>query len=766
MQYHRNLLHLCNKFTANTRLPEAVWTVIKSCGLRAKPPTHRGKRAGARKAIVKPVSFSNTSSEAANGNATSPQDSSQAITTVMNIFKPQRQSRSRSVHASNLITVRRESLFSKPRNINFTVWNARSVDGKLQSVSDSIIENNTDVFAVTETWFKESDNNIAARLTSSLSGYNIHQVPRVKQRGGGIAVITRSTLKFTQNKTLTFKFFEIMDCNLNFLSSVVRFIVVYRPPKCTINDFLSEFSTFLETVICSAGRLIIVGDFNIHVDNPADPNAERFSDFLHSIGLSQHMIGPTHTKGHTLDLIITRSADHCIYDIESDWCLPSDHAALHFSSIFTRPQPRKLLRSSRKLANIDIDIFQRKIASSLPSSDFGPHVCVDELVKMYNNAMTSAIDEVAPVVNKYVLDKARAPWFTEDLLPERRNLRQLERQWRKTGLVVHEEMFKSARNQYSAKLREAHSSFHRSRIANADTKDLFGIIDDIAGTKHALASTIPELDPVELPDIFAKFFHSKIEQIREKMSFVPPSDISVNSRLSLCSFEPVTIEFVEKLISSLPSKSSSLDPVPTVLIKQCLHQVSPTIMHIINTSFTSGEFPQLCKSAIVRPLLKKPGLDKNVLKNYRPVSNLPYISKLIEKSALTQINSHLANNNLFAKCQSAYREGHSTETALIRVQNDVLRALDKRDDVILILLDLSAAFDTIDHKILIHRLHHRFGFNGTVLQWIKSYLQDRTMKVSVGSVVSGVQSLDCGSPRVPYLGPCYSHYTQHLLRTL
>ena len=190
-----------------------------------------------------------------------------------------------------------------------------------------------------------------------------------------------------------------------------------------------------------------------------------------------------------------------------------------------------------------------------------------------------------------------------------------------------------------------------------------------------------------------------------------------------------------------------------VLLKQCLHQIAPTITHIINSSLANGIFPHSCKSAIVRPLLKKPGLDSNALKNYRPVSNLPYLSKLIEKAALLQINSYLCNNNLYAKSQSAYREAHSTETALVRVQNDVLRALDRRNEVILILLDLSAAFDTIDHNILIHRLRCRFRIDGTVLEWIKSYLKDRTMRVCVGSAVSEAQSVECGVPQGSVLGP-------------
>ena len=167
----------------------------------------------------------------------------------------------------------------------------------------------------------------------------------------------------------------------------------------------------------------------------------------------------------------------------------------------------------------------------------------------------------------------------------------------------------------------------------------------------------------------------------------------------------------------------------------------------------SGEFPKTCKSAIVRPLLKKCELDSNLLKNYRPVSNLSFLSKLIEKSVCCQLNSYLHQNNLYAKCQSAYREGWITETALLKVQNDVLRSLDKRDDVILTMLDLSAAFDTIDHDILLHRLRHRFGITGVALDWFGSYLKGRMQRVCIGSILSEALPLNYGVPQGSVLGP-------------
>ena len=291
---------------------------------------------------------------------------------------------------------------------------------------------------------------------------------------------------------------------------MVRLVVVYRPPKGAINDFIDDFASFLEDVIHTHGRLIIVGDFNIHIDNPANNDTARFTDFLDSMGLTQRVIGPTHSKGHTLDLIITRTDDPCVTNIESDWLLPSDHASLHFSTAFTRPRPLKFTRASRKLSNINITVLQEKITSSLQSAfsetGFSPTV----LVNAYNSALTSVIDEVAPVIHKEFVDKARAPWFTEELIHLRQNLRRLERQWRKSGLVVHEQIFKSARSVYTTELRDLHASYYRHRIEGADTKGLFRIIDNMTGTKRALSSIKPDMDSTSLPDIFADFSMLKL----------------------------------------------------------------------------------------------------------------------------------------------------------------------------------------------------------------------------------------------------------------
>ena len=157
---------------------------------------------------------------------------------------------------------------------------------------------------------------------------------------------------------------------------------------------------------------------------------------------------------------------------------------------------------------------------------------------------------------------------------------------------------------------------------------------------------------------------------------------------------------------SAPSKSCSMDPLPTCLLKKGIDVLLPCITSIINRSLEVREFPATFKHGLVTPLLKKSDLDHEILKNYRPISNLPFLGKMIERLVAMQFKQHLVINNLYTKTWSAYCAYHSTETALLRVSNDINLALGNHD-VVLVLLDLSSAFDTIDHSVFMNKLYTR-----------------------------------------------------------
>jgi hypothetical protein len=153
---------------------------------------------------------------------------------------------------------------------------------------------------------------------------------------------------------------------------------------------------------------------------------------------------------------------------------------------------------------------------------------------------------------------------------------------------------------------------------------------------------------------------------------------------------------------------------------QVIPVLASPIIKIINLSLSSGHMPTVLKSAVITPLLKKTGLDPDCLSNYRPISNLLLISKLIERTVATQTVTHFTDNDLFVPVQYSYRSGHSTETALVRVFNDLLLSVDRDNYSALVLLDLSAAFDTVDHQMLLDRLSNLFVVSDGTLDWLKS----------------------------------------------
>ena len=210
---------------------------------------------------------------------------------------------------------------------------------------------------------------------------------------------------------------------------------------------------------------------------------------------------------------------------------------------------------------------------------------------------------------------------------------------------------------------------------------------------------------------------------------------------------------LSSLISKLNKTTCVLDPFPTKLLMSHLSSILDIILCIVNLCFSSGVFPTPCKSSIIFPLIKKQCLDPEILKNYRPVANLSFISKIIEKAIATQIHDHLINNDIVDNFQSAYKAGHNCETALLRVYNDIVTTIGRGNGAMLVLLDLSAAFDTIDHDNLFCILEKYVGICGNALKLIKLYFSNRTQRVQIDDVLSDFANIICGVPQGSVLGP-------------
>ena len=248
----------------------------------------------------------------------------------------------------------------------------------------------------------------------------------------------------------------------------------------------------------------------------------------------------------------------------------------------------------------------------------------------------------------------------------------------------------------------------------------------------------PSADNTALANSFADFFINKIDKIHSKIILRniivgPIRPLPSTCPVDFNNFREVSHEEEVKVFACKPSsKSCVLDPLPAIVLKGCFSVLLPSITKFVNLSLSTDRMPNALKVATLSPSL---------FSNFRPISNLTLVSKIIEKAVAEQLTDHVKTHHLDQKYQSAFKVLHSTETALLKVQNDILRAVNDNKSVILLLLDLSSAFDTVDHLILLSRLSHRFGIKGNALAWFDSYLKSRKQFVQIE---------DCQSSHIKY----------------
>jgi len=255
-------------------------------------------------------------------------------------------------------------------------------------------------------------------------------------------------------------------------------------------------------------------------------------------------------------------------------------------------------------------------------------------------------------------------------------------------------------------------------------------------------------------DAFANHFQSKVSVIRNSTSSAPHPRIDPRPSETLQTLREVTMDEVTKVVSGAPVKHCALDPAPTWLVKRLLPLLADAITRMCNASLSEGVFPSILKQAIVKPRLKKPTLNPDDLNSYRPISNLSFISKVVERVvAAIVLSAHFESQDLLPSRQSAYRANHSTETAITAVYDEIVRAVDSGDMCAQVLLDLSSAFDTVDHETLLTVLHRRFGISGVALDWCRDYLSDRTQTFQARPQLSGPHNVQCSVPQGSVLGP-------------
>ena len=262
-------------------------------------------------------------------------------------------------------------------------------------------------------------------------------------------------------------------------------------------------------------------------------------------------------------------------------------------------------------------------------------------------------------------------------------------------------------------------------------------------------------NPKELADQFNQYYVDKVNKIRESIPEVAEDSTYYSRPFNgerLYTLRPTTDEEVMEVIKESGIKTSVEDPIPAKLLQSSLDIVVPTFTKLINKSLQEGNMDGV-KSSVIDPLIKKAGLDFDSKKNYRPVNNLVFFSKLIERIVKRRLDEHMSKNGLHEITQFGYKTHHSTETMMLGLTDEALRGFDNNMATIIIFLDLSAAFDTIDIEKLIDILNTELGIDGVALEWFRSFLTGRTQRVKIENEYSESCEVPCGAPQGSVLGP-------------
>ena len=578
--------------------------------------------------------------------------------------------------------------------INVGVFNPRSLCNKTAGIFELLLDRKIDICLLSETWLRKGDTSKISEIKDF--GYNIFHQSR-PGRGGGVAVAYKMDLQVSRKNTPSYKSFEHIECVLKSpTSGLVRLISIYR--SCTaklsnVTDFLRDFDDYLDSLTHLPGKLIIAGDFNIHIEDPINSDTVKFVSLLNNYNMKQHVRTSTHINGGTLDLILTRdNAIDCV-DVSNLICeqtiTTSDHYFISFSCSFLHERgPQRVLRSGRKIQDINLDLFKQDLLLSNINNPDSFRDC-DSATNLYNQELQRILDIHAPLL-EFNVTPNQSKWMNTACQNARRKRRKAERDHKRLQTEDSKNVYRKAYKHADAVINTTRNAYYKEKLnANkGNKKETYKIVNQLMDKDLS-----KDMRPNNKPDAticeeMKTYFNEKVEKIYTDMEGCecnnePSADVLPKfSGENWSRFSPINENKLKNVLADLNKKECETDPIPVKLLIQCVDEVKTILLYIINESLSQGVFPMDIKTALVRPAIKDENGDTNCYKNYRPISNLPFLSKILEKCVQEQLNEHLNTHNLHAEYQSGYRANRSCETATLAIYNDLLCITDARSKVI------------------------------------------------------------------------------------
>lgn len=648
---------------------------------------------------------------------------------------------------------------SSPNSLKVVHINAQSLTYKCHADEFQFLFDNSghDIISVSETFYKTAEDVV------HLPGFHAFTANRTSHDGGGVAVYVRDTLSckvlvqsvspLQREQRPDYIILEICLHN-----ATILFATVYRPPKA---GHLSEFQDHLFSYCIEYESVIVTGDVNAHFDSTKRcdiADGKGVAQLLEVCNLSRVPFGKTfHTKScdSALDMIATSCPNKINKYMQIPVCGLSAHDLLYATFAFDVPKSQPVSFSRRDFSKFDCDLFASEVLSA-PWEDMLNYTDVNDKLSVFNDILIRLYDKHAPVKSHHVKQQPR-PWFTPEVILAMNQRDVAYRRSRRTKNSCDINNYKMLRNKANRIKRDAKISHAYTVFSNAtSSKEMwqalkkFNVINNKStDCKYPPANELNEhyssvscIDTKAVENTIVQY--EAIPQLVEDQFY----------------FHDITFPDLLRAVNSVKSNATGVDGISLKMLKTCLVELAPAILHIFNVSLQTGQFPNQWKIADIKPIPKK--ANATTAKDFRPISILCILGKILEKIVHVQITSFMSKNHLFHPLQSGFKPGHSTTTALLKVVGDIREAMHDRLLSLLVLYDFSNAFPSVHHDLLFTKLRH-LGLSKPAVDWFRSYLSDRKQQVSTGTEVSSLLHIYFGVPQGSVLGPLlYSLYVNDI----
>ena len=656
--------------------------------------------------------------------------------------------------------------------------NVNSLRNKVEEISILINGENINILAVSETHLDGSITDMGVNI----SGYNIFRNDR-NIFGGGVAIYIQSHIPARVRSDLMVLGIEALWLEIH-LAHCKPFVIgcVYRPPSSNV-QYLEELCSMLIRVTDMAKETFVMGDLNIDWLSESCPLRKKLNATALICNLTQMVNKPTRVfcndAGHTSATCI----DH-IFINNTDLC----SKAVSVSVGFTDHNIVAIVRKT-KTPKAGPKVLHKRLYRRFCENDFIKDIenvewnrvlalnGVEEALNLFNELFLCVADRHAPL-RKFTVGSSKASWIDDELrqcMRERDELKKAAIDFKGTEKW---QMYCIMRNKVTKLNRKKKRAYYQNQIQERknDGNKLWKTLNEIMGRGKSNSPSFIEVNgsfltnAKDIANHFNDHFTNKVDKLRNDMGFPRVSgksheiisNIIMRNKQCVFKFQKIQNDDVKKLLDGLNNdKPAGMDNVDGRLLKVVSNIIALPICHIFNLSLQEGLFPQIWKSAKVVPLPKNKREGFSAV-NSRPISILPVLSKLMEKVVLKQVLYYFSINQLNSEFQHAFKSDHSTCTALTDMVDKWLSYTDTKMMVGAVLLDFSAAFDVVDHAILLRKLT-AYGFSSNAITWMNSYLSNRMQCVFFNGSFSSSKCLQCGVPQGSCLGPLlYTIFTNDM----